>query len=156
MLLLGCPPGKYGLNCQQNCTCQNNAKCDSVTGACWCGKGHYGTLCEHGKTQQRGGLSRNKFQTRFKPRWKERLPGGPLAAQVNGRGECGPENTRREAQGRRPAPVWVDFALPCLEEWSGPWDMPMCMHKTRHALWPPHPTSQTSGGPSARLMAVVG
>lgn len=34
-----CSPGFYGEACQQICSCQNGADCDSVTGKCTCAPG---------------------------------------------------------------------------------------------------------------------
>lgn len=48
--LTECPPGRYGVNCQLDCRCQNNGTCDRVTGGCQCTGGFYGHSCEHGKT----------------------------------------------------------------------------------------------------------
>ena len=43
---LACPEGRYGANCEQECTCQNGAQCDAATGACTCALGFQGARCE--------------------------------------------------------------------------------------------------------------
>ncbi|XP_077986878.1 uncharacterized protein LOC144441201 [Glandiceps talaboti] len=35
----GCPKGKYGGNCNKNCTCENNSTCHPFNGACDCAPG---------------------------------------------------------------------------------------------------------------------
>lgn len=44
---LKCPSGRYGPNCLSNCTCQNNATCNSDTGECSCADGWTGTNCTY-------------------------------------------------------------------------------------------------------------
>lgn len=40
-----CAEGKYGLNCESNCTCENGATCSPVNGSCICAPGWKGELC---------------------------------------------------------------------------------------------------------------
>ncbi|KAK0133700.1 Multiple epidermal growth factor-like domains protein 6 [Merluccius polli] len=47
MSLEECSAGTFGAGCQLRCGCRNNGTCDRVTGACQCGSGYYGHLCEH-------------------------------------------------------------------------------------------------------------
>ncbi|XP_070553342.1 fibroblast growth factor receptor 2-like [Ptychodera flava] len=41
-----CPPGLYGADCSENCTCYNGASCHSFNGACYCAPGWRGQTCE--------------------------------------------------------------------------------------------------------------
>nr|XP_047905200.1 platelet endothelial aggregation receptor 1 [Anser cygnoides] len=41
-----CPPGTFGLQCEQLCRCPQNATCHPVTGACPCAPGRSGPHCE--------------------------------------------------------------------------------------------------------------
>ncbi|XP_078603210.1 uncharacterized protein LOC144877180 [Branchiostoma floridae x Branchiostoma japonicum] len=43
---VGCPPSKYGLTCEQNCTCENGARCHGLNGACKCQPGWKGVVCD--------------------------------------------------------------------------------------------------------------
>ncbi|XP_019618990.1 PREDICTED: epidermal growth factor receptor-like [Branchiostoma belcheri] len=43
---VGCPPKKYGLLCDQNCTCENGARCHGLNGACKCQPGWQGVVCD--------------------------------------------------------------------------------------------------------------
>eukprot|EP00058_Branchiostoma_floridae_P003307 XP_002588795.1 hypothetical protein BRAFLDRAFT_89775 [Branchiostoma floridae] len=43
---VGCPPRKYGLLCDQNCTCENGARCHGLNGACKCQPGWQGVVCD--------------------------------------------------------------------------------------------------------------
>ncbi|KAI8505044.1 Endothelial cell-specific molecule 1 [Branchiostoma belcheri] len=43
---VGCPPNKYGLTCEQNCTCENGARCHGLNGACKCRPGWTGVVCD--------------------------------------------------------------------------------------------------------------
>ncbi|XP_078603211.1 uncharacterized protein LOC144877181 [Branchiostoma floridae x Branchiostoma japonicum] len=43
---VGCPPNKYGLACDQNCTCENDARCHGLNGACKCQPGWKGVVCD--------------------------------------------------------------------------------------------------------------
>ncbi|XP_078603209.1 uncharacterized protein LOC144877179 [Branchiostoma floridae x Branchiostoma japonicum] len=43
---IGCPPNKYGLTCDQNCTCENGARCHGLNGACKCQPGWKGVVCD--------------------------------------------------------------------------------------------------------------
>ena len=38
----GCPPGSWGANCNNLCTCARGGQCDSVSGSCHCGPGFTG------------------------------------------------------------------------------------------------------------------
>ncbi|XP_077978370.1 uncharacterized protein LOC144433859 isoform X2 [Glandiceps talaboti] len=42
----GCPDGKYGLFCNEDCICKNGATCHSVNGACICQAGWMGPACD--------------------------------------------------------------------------------------------------------------
>lgn len=42
-----CVSGRYGANCELDCSCQNNGSCDRFTGCCHCTAGHYGHSCQH-------------------------------------------------------------------------------------------------------------
>lgn len=37
-----CPPGMWGVNCNQSCDCFNRGECDHVTGKCTCKPGYRG------------------------------------------------------------------------------------------------------------------
>ncbi|XP_066294200.1 uncharacterized protein [Branchiostoma lanceolatum] len=43
---VGCPPNKYGVLCDQNCTCENGARCHGLNGACKCQPGWQGVVCD--------------------------------------------------------------------------------------------------------------
>eukprot|EP00058_Branchiostoma_floridae_P003294 XP_002588782.1 hypothetical protein BRAFLDRAFT_89789 [Branchiostoma floridae] len=43
---VGCPPNKYGVLCDQNCTCENGARCHGLNGACKCQPGWQGVICD--------------------------------------------------------------------------------------------------------------
>ncbi|XP_066286233.1 uncharacterized protein [Branchiostoma lanceolatum] len=43
---VGCPPNKYGVTCDQNCTCENGARCHGLNGACKCQPGWKGVVCD--------------------------------------------------------------------------------------------------------------
>ncbi|XP_066294203.1 uncharacterized protein [Branchiostoma lanceolatum] len=43
---VGCPPNRYGLLCDQNCTCENGARCHGLNGACKCQPGWQGVVCD--------------------------------------------------------------------------------------------------------------
>ena len=45
-MLSACEEGKFGFNCTQLCECDNDAKCDPVTGTCHCKLGWMGDRCE--------------------------------------------------------------------------------------------------------------
>ncbi|XP_070574191.1 uncharacterized protein [Ptychodera flava] len=42
----GCPAGKYGFKCDQDCVCQNGATCHVFNGACKCLPGWTGPACD--------------------------------------------------------------------------------------------------------------
>ncbi|XP_077982516.1 uncharacterized protein LOC144437448 [Glandiceps talaboti] len=42
----GCPPGKYGFKCEDECICQNEATCHPFNGACRCVSGWIGPACD--------------------------------------------------------------------------------------------------------------
>ena len=48
LIILGCQSGQFGRSCRHNCTCQNEARCDAETGACYCAQGWTGTTCSQG------------------------------------------------------------------------------------------------------------
>ncbi|XP_066270227.1 uncharacterized protein [Branchiostoma lanceolatum] len=43
---IGCPKGKYGGECEFNCTCPQNATCHTFNGACKCPDGWEGEFCD--------------------------------------------------------------------------------------------------------------
>jgi len=43
--VLACPQGSFGSDCSENCTCQNAAGCDAVSGQCQCPVGWTGVHC---------------------------------------------------------------------------------------------------------------
>ncbi|XP_077982520.1 uncharacterized protein LOC144437452 [Glandiceps talaboti] len=42
----GCPVGKYGLKCEEDCVCQNGGTCHPFNGACKCAVGWTGPACD--------------------------------------------------------------------------------------------------------------
>ncbi|XP_035693847.1 proto-oncogene tyrosine-protein kinase receptor Ret-like [Branchiostoma floridae] len=42
----GCPVGKYGFLCDQDCICKNGARCHGFNGACKCQHGWQGVACD--------------------------------------------------------------------------------------------------------------
>ncbi|NXC55696.1 PEAR1 protein, partial [Aleadryas rufinucha] len=47
-----CPPGTFGLPCDQLCRCPHNATCDPTNGTCPCAPGTTGPRCEAGNPEQ--------------------------------------------------------------------------------------------------------
>jgi hypothetical protein len=45
---LACERGWYGPGCIHRCDCHGGATCDARTGACLCGMGVTGRLCDQG------------------------------------------------------------------------------------------------------------
>jgi|SRR6218665_608404 len=45
MMVAGCDDGRFGVNCQENCSCQNGGTCHPVTGHCTCPTGWIGPRC---------------------------------------------------------------------------------------------------------------
>lgn len=47
IFFLDCDSGKYGLNCESNCSCnaQNTQSCNNVDGSCTCKTGWKGATC---------------------------------------------------------------------------------------------------------------
>lgn len=43
-----CPSGRFGQGCQVKCVCENNARCDAVSGRCSCAPGWTGHNCRKG------------------------------------------------------------------------------------------------------------
>lgn len=43
-----CPPGWFGQDCQQSCSCGNEGHCHPVTGTCSCAPGWTGHDCRRG------------------------------------------------------------------------------------------------------------
>ncbi|XP_070574190.1 uncharacterized protein [Ptychodera flava] len=43
---IGCPKGKYGFACNNDCVCQNGAECHAFNGACKCKPGWKGPACD--------------------------------------------------------------------------------------------------------------
>lgn len=43
-----CPSGRFGQGCQMKCICENNARCDAVSGRCTCAPGWTGHNCRKG------------------------------------------------------------------------------------------------------------
>eukprot|EP00058_Branchiostoma_floridae_P007774 XP_002593262.1 hypothetical protein BRAFLDRAFT_87243 [Branchiostoma floridae] len=41
-----CPEGKFGGQCEQNCSCPDNATCHTLNGACKCPDGRTGQFCD--------------------------------------------------------------------------------------------------------------
>ena len=41
-----CRRGRYGEGCVNNCSCDGDGRCDSVTGRCLCGLGRTGARCQ--------------------------------------------------------------------------------------------------------------
>ena len=48
--LTECPASQYGPNCQLQCACENDGRCDRMTGCCECEDGFYGQRCEYGQS----------------------------------------------------------------------------------------------------------
>ena len=46
-----CPLGRYGEECERECSCMNGGTCDPITGVCVCLAGWRGALCEEGISQ---------------------------------------------------------------------------------------------------------
>ncbi|XP_033119189.1 interleukin-18 receptor 1-like isoform X2 [Anneissia japonica] len=44
--VLGCPPQKFGLNCNGTCTCKAGVQCHSFSGECLCPRGLQGETCD--------------------------------------------------------------------------------------------------------------
>ncbi|XP_019616087.1 PREDICTED: uncharacterized protein LOC109463677 [Branchiostoma belcheri] len=42
----GCPEGRYGGQCEHNCSCPDNATCHTLNGACKCPDGWTGQFCD--------------------------------------------------------------------------------------------------------------
>ena len=53
---LPCPSGLHGLDCIQDCLCQNGAMCDPQTGSCTCSVGWRGLVCDQPCTEDTYGL----------------------------------------------------------------------------------------------------
>lgn len=45
-----CPSGRFGQGCQMKCVCENNARCDAVSGRCTCAPGWTGHNCRKGNS----------------------------------------------------------------------------------------------------------
>lgn len=43
---MGCPQGRWGEGCKEDCSCQNGGYCDPVSGGCSCTPGFKGSLCQ--------------------------------------------------------------------------------------------------------------
>ncbi|KAF1413267.1 Platelet endothelial aggregation receptor 1, partial [Spheniscus humboldti] len=50
--LYACPPGTFGLQCDQLCRCPHNATCHPASGTCPCAPGRIGPHCEAGTPEQ--------------------------------------------------------------------------------------------------------
>ncbi|XP_070563253.1 uncharacterized protein [Ptychodera flava] len=48
---IGCPTGKYGLQCEKQCICENGATCHTFTGACLCPIQWKGAACDIPKSK---------------------------------------------------------------------------------------------------------
>lgn len=55
LLSLGCPHNRFGLNCEQVCSCRNGGQCHPANGSCSCGLGWTGRHCELGECPAAGG-----------------------------------------------------------------------------------------------------
>ena len=55
-----CPPGGFGFECSETCTCQQGS-CDPVNGTCSCAAGYSGDRCEQ-KCQVNHTLSYENIQ----------------------------------------------------------------------------------------------
>nr|XP_013227154.2 platelet endothelial aggregation receptor 1 isoform X1 [Columba livia] len=47
-----CPPGTFGLRCEQLCRCPHNVTCHPASGTCPCAPGRIGPHCEAGTPEQ--------------------------------------------------------------------------------------------------------
>lgn len=52
-----CPSGRFGQGCQMKCVCENNARCDPVSGRCTCAPGWTGHNCRKGNSNEEHKLS---------------------------------------------------------------------------------------------------
>jgi len=48
VIMTVCPPGRYGLGCVEECTCETG-NCHHITGDCSCPIGYFGANCSHSK-----------------------------------------------------------------------------------------------------------
>ena len=47
---VGCPQGRYGQDCREECTCRDITECHHITGSCSCKPGYMGDDCKQGET----------------------------------------------------------------------------------------------------------
>lgn len=52
-----CPSGRFGQGCQMKCVCENNARCDPVSGRCTCAPGWTGHNCRKGNSAGKHSLN---------------------------------------------------------------------------------------------------
>lgn len=55
LLSLDCPQNRFGMSCEQVCSCRNGGLCHAANGSCTCGLGWTGPRCERGECPGRLG-----------------------------------------------------------------------------------------------------
>ena len=60
-----CPEDRFGIQCLQVCSCENNAACDSANGTCTCTPGWTGLLCENRQFDMLHILGETHYSVRF-------------------------------------------------------------------------------------------
>lgn len=84
-----CARDRFGIHCEEHCTCRRGATCHHVTGACLCPPGWRGSRCEDGKHRTEGAG----------PAWPPRGPHCPLP--------------------RKPTQVFPSYSLSTWLVWRG-------------------------------------